>query len=144
MNIDPAQFQARVRNPQYDFDIITDEASSTYFSGPELKQYYGSETADVSVFNKAGLKSPAVDRLIDTVIASTTREDLTVATKALDRVLRTEGFWLPQWYKNEHWVSYFDIYAHPEIIPPYALGQTSLWWYDAEKAEALKVAGVLN
>ena len=84
----PAQFEARIRNPQYDFDIITDGLSSTYFSGPELKQYYGSATADVSVFNVAGLKSPGVDKLIEVVMAATTRENLTIATKALDRALR--------------------------------------------------------
>ncbi|WP_136646160.1 extracellular solute-binding protein [Tabrizicola sp. YIM 78059] len=143
-NVDPAQYEARTRNPQYDFDIITDGANSTYFSGPELKQFYGSETADVSVFNTMGLKSPAVDRLIDVVISAHSREELTVATKALDRVLRAERFWVPQWYKAEHWVAYFDMYGHPDVIPPYALGQNSLWWYDAEKAEALRAAGVLK
>ncbi len=84
-NIDPAQYEARIRNPQYDFDIITDAAASSYFSGSELKQYYGSATADVSVFNVAGLKSPGVDKLIEVVMAAATREELTVATKALDR-----------------------------------------------------------
>jgi len=143
-NIDPAQYEARTRNPQYDFDIVTDGAASSYFSGSELKQYYGSATADVSVFNVAGLKSPGVDKLIEVVMAAATREGLTVATKALDRALRAEGFWIPQWYKSEHWVAYYDLYEHPEVIPPYALGQTSLWWYNAEKAEALKAAGVLQ
>ena len=143
-NIDPAQYEARTRNPQYDFDIVTDNLRSAYFSGPELKQYYGSATADVSVFNLAGLKSPAVDRLIDVVMAADTREELTVATKALDRVIRAEGYWIPQWYKAEHWAAYFDMYEHPEVIPPYALGVESLWWYNAEKAEALKAAGALK
>ncbi len=143
-NIDPAQYEGRTRNPQYDFDIITDAASSTYFSGSELLQYYGSATADVSVFNVAGLKSPAVDKLIAVVMAAKTKDELTVATKALDRVLRAEGFWIPQWYKAENWVAYYDMFEHPETLPPYALGQTSFWWYNAEKAEALKAAGVLQ
>ncbi|WP_374646383.1 extracellular solute-binding protein, partial [Tabrizicola sp.] len=77
-DIDSAQYEARTRNPQYDFDIVTDNLRSSYFSGPELKQYYGSATADISVFNLAGLKSPAVDRLIDVVMATDTRETLTV------------------------------------------------------------------
>jgi microcin C transport system substrate-binding protein len=41
-------------------------------------------------------------------------------------------------------VAYFDIYSHPDTIPPYGLGHSGLWWYDVEKAEALKAAGVLN
>ncbi|MDM7933257.1 extracellular solute-binding protein [Tabrizicola sp.] len=143
-NIDPAQYEARTRNPQYDFDIVTDGLSSTYFSGSELKQYYGSATADVSVFNVAGLKNQGVDKLIEVVMAATTKDELTVATKALDRALRAEGFWIPQWFKDEHWVAYYDLYEHPETIPPYTLGQTSLWWYNADKAEALRAAGVLK
>ncbi len=89
--VDQAQFEERTVNPKYDFDLITDNARSAYFSGSELKQYYGSETADVSAFNVYGLKSPAVDKLIEVVIASRTKDELTVATKALDRVLRAEG-----------------------------------------------------
>ena len=43
----------------------------------------GAATADVSAFNLMGLKSPAVDRLIDVVLATKTRDELTIATKAL-------------------------------------------------------------
>ena len=32
----------------------------------------------------------------------------------------------------------------PMIVPPYALGETSFWWYDADKAAKLKTAGVLK
>jgi microcin C transport system substrate-binding protein len=144
VTVDQAQFENRVRNPNYDFDMITDNARGSYFSGSELKQYYGSATADVSVFNIMGLKSPAVDKLIDVAIASTTKDELTTATKALDRVLRAEGFWIPQWYKASHWVAYYDMYEHPENLPPYALGETSFWWYNAEKGDALRAKGVLK
>jgi microcin C transport system substrate-binding protein len=142
--VDQAQFEDRIRNPKYDFDLITDNALSSYLPGTELKQYYGSDTADVSVFNIMGLKSPAVDRLIDTIIGAKSREELVHSVRALDRVLRSIGFWVPQWYKASHWVAYYDMYDHPETLPPYALGETSFWWYNAEKAEALKAKGVLK
>ena len=144
INVDNAQFETRVRPPNYDFDIITDNARSNYFSGSELKQYYGSETADISVFNTMGLKNKAVDSLIETVMAASSNETLTVATKALDRVLRAQKFWVPQWYKNTHLVAYYDMYEHPATLPPYALGEVSFWWYNAEKAAALQAAGALN
>jgi len=142
--IDQAQYEVRTRNPAYDFDLITDNARSGYFSGAELKQYYGSDTADVSVFNIMGLKDPAVDRLIAVVMASKTKDELTASTKALDRVLRSIGFWVPQWYKASNWVAYYDMYEHPDPLPPYALGDTSFWWYNAEKAAALKASGALR
>lgn len=142
--IDNAQMEARTRPPEYDFDMIVDNARSSYISGSELKQFYGSETADMSAFNTYGLKSPAVDRLIDVVMAAGSLDELTVATKALDRVLRAERFWVPQWYKNTHTVAYYDLFEHPETLPPYALGELDFWWYNEEKAAALKAKGALR
>ena len=142
--VDNAQMEARTRPPEYDFDIVVGNARSGYISGSELKQYYGSETADVSAFNIYGLKSPAVDKLVDVVMASQSLDDLTVATKALDRVLRAERFWVPQWFKDKHTLAYYDVFEHPEVLPPYALGELDFWWYNAEKAAALKASGALR
>ena len=142
--VDSAQFEERVRPPNYDFDMITDNARSGYISGAELKQYYGAATADVSSFNSMGLKSKAVDAMIDMVMAARSNDELTVATKAMDRVLRAEKFWVPQWYKDSYWVAYYDMFEHPETLPPYALGEMSFWWFNAQKAEALVAAGALR
>lgn len=142
--VDDAQFEERRRPPEFDFDITQHFATTSYFSGSELKQYYGSETADVSSFNTMGLKSPAVDRLTGIVLAAKNKDDLTVATMALDRVLRAERFWVPQWHKGTHTVAYYSIFEHPDPLPPYALGELSLWWYNADKAAALKADGVLR
>ncbi len=143
-HVDDAQMEARTRPPVYDFDLIVGNARSNYISGSELKQYYGSQTADVSSFNVMGLKDKAVDQLIDVVLAAKTNDELTVATKALDRVLRNIRFWIPQWYKDKHTVAYYNMYEHPEKLPPYALGELSIWWYNPEKAAALKASGALR
>lgn len=142
--VDNAQMEARTRPPSYDFDMVVGNALSGYISGSELKQYYGSETADVSAFNIFGLKSTAVDRLIAVVMAAKSLDELTVSTKALDRVLRAERFWVPQWFKANHTIAYYDIFDHPETLPPYALGELDFWWYNAEKAAALKAKGALR
>lgn len=142
--VDNAQMESRSRPPSYDFDIITGNARGDYVPGSDLKQYYGSATADVSSFNVMGLKSPAVDRLTEIVLAAKTRDELTVATKALDRILRAERFWVPQWFKDKHTVAYYDQFEHPADLPPYALGELDFWWYNAEKAAALKASGALR
>jgi microcin C transport system substrate-binding protein len=144
IKVDDAQLEARTRPESADFDVITHNARSSYIAGPDLKQYYGSATADVSVFNIMGLKSPAVDRLIEVVLAADSSDKLITATKALDRVLRAERFWVPQWYKPTYWVAYYDMYEHPENLPPYALGELTLWWFNPQKAEALVAAGALK
>jgi microcin C transport system substrate-binding protein len=142
--IDNAQMESRTRPPAYDFDMVVGNARSGYISGDELKQFYGSATADVSVFNQMGLKSPAVDRMVDVVMGAQSLDDLTTATKALDRVLRAERFWVPQWYKASSWIAYLDMYDRPENLPPYALGELDFWWFNADKAAALKAAGAIK
>jgi microcin C transport system substrate-binding protein len=112
--------------------------------GDDIEQFYGSATADNSSFNVMGLKSPAVDALAQVVKAAKSKEELIVATKALDRVLLAERFWVPQWYKASYWLAYYDMYDHPATLPAYALGELSFWWYDADKAAKLKASGALH
>ena len=64
--------------------------------------------------------------------------------RALDRVLRAERIWVPQWYKSAHTVAYYDMYDHPETLPPYALGELDFWWHNPEKEAALRAAGALK
>jgi microcin C transport system substrate-binding protein len=143
-DVDSAQFDTRTSPPSFDFDIITGNARAGMEPGDEIEQFYGSATADNSTYNVMGLKSPAVDALAQVVKAAKTKDELIVATKALDRVLLAEKFWVPQWYKNVYTLAYYDIYAHPDPLPPYALGELAYWWYDADKAAKLKAAGVLH
>ncbi len=145
-DVDPAQAYQRESPPSYDFDIVVGNAGNGYEPGAGLMQYYGSATADTSTFNEAGMKNPAVDALIKKAVAATTRKELDVVTLALDRVLRSTWFWVPQWYKDKYTVAYYDEYDHPPAskMPPYALGETSFWWYDAAKAAKLKAEGALK
>lgn len=142
--VDNAQMEDRTRPPKFDFDITNHFNQTGYFSGSELKQYYGSETADVSSFNAMGLKSAAVDRMTEVVLAADSLDSLTTATKALDRVMRAERFGIFQWFKAKHTVAYYDIFEHPDTLPPYSLGELSFWWYNADKAAALKASGALK
>jgi microcin C transport system substrate-binding protein len=139
--IDNAQMTSRERS--FDFDMVIGNYPMSLTPGGGLEQYFGCESAETSIFNLAGYCSEAADRLIEVIKAAESREELTVAVRALDRVLRAERFWIPQWYKNVHTVAYFDIYEHPEPLPPYALGNLDFWWYDADKAALLEAAGAL-
>ena len=96
--IDPAQMTDRSRN--YDFDMMVDQFPMSLEPSSGLKQYFGSETADQSVFNSMGLKSEAVDALIEHVVNAQNKADLATSVKALDRTLRAYYFWVPQWFNN--------------------------------------------
>ncbi|SIS86826.1 extracellular solute-binding protein [Phaeovulum vinaykumarii] len=136
--VDDAQYTNRERN--HDFDMITAQLGQDYIPGAGLQQYFGSNSVG-DAFNAMGLADPAVDALIARVEAATTRAEMTVAVHALDRVLRAWRFWVPQWFKAQHTVAYYDMYEHPDPLPPYALGALDFWWYNAEKAEKLRAAG---
>ncbi len=137
--VDTAQYTERRRS--FDFDMVVETYRNSITPGLGLQQWYGSENADVPSRNIAGLKNEAIDALIDIVIASKTRKELNLNTRALDRALRALHIWVPQWFKDVHTVAYLDVYRHPENLPPYALGTVDFWWYDADRAAELKAAG---
>ena len=139
--IDAAQYTSRRRDR--DYDLIYDSYVSFLSAGTGLQQRYGSREAEFSLFNPAGLASPLVDALIERALESTSLEEQNVALTALDRALRYEFFMIPTWYLDKSWVAYWDQYAYPEPLPDYATGVLDFWWYDAEKAAALREAGAL-
>lgn len=139
--VDPAQYELRSR--KFDFDMVNEQLGQGFQPGAELQQYFGSAGVN-DVFNQAGVNDPVVDALITEIMQADSNAELTVRTRALDRVLRAMRFWVPQWYKNTNTVAYWDLYEHPGILPPYSLGYLDFWWYNAEKADKLKAAGALR
>jgi len=142
--IDAAQYQKR--EDEFDFDVVVDRKSMSLTPGTELRAYFHSASADAQGSqNTAGVADPAVDALIEAIENAESRERLTHAVKALDRVLRAMHIWVPQWHKPAHHLAYWDIYARPPVErkPRYARGVLDLWWIDAEKQAELadKIGG---
>lgn len=143
-NIDAAQMTEREK--VFDYDMVTTRfVMSLTPTGTSLRQIFGSRSADLDgSSNRAGVKSEAVDALIDQIDRANSREELNTAVSALDRVLRAMHIWVPNWYKGSHNVAYLNMYEYPENLPPYAMGEMDFWWYNAEKAEELKAAGAIR
>ncbi len=139
--VDTAQYIERRRSGA--FDITNASLGQGYEPGQQLAQFFGSAAAEDSSRNPMRLKMPAADRLIETVVAAKTLEDLTTATRALDRVLRAERFWIPQWQKNVHTVAYYDLFEFKEI-PPLGLSPIDNWWYNADRSAELRAAGAFQ
>ncbi|AEI95459.1 extracellular solute-binding protein [Roseobacter litoralis] len=140
--VDAAQYTTRERDR--DYDLVFDSYAAFLGTGTGLMQRYGSEAAEFSLFNPAGLASPLVDAIIDRSLNATTREEEQASLTALDRALRYEFIMIPVWYNPSHWVAHYDQYEHPADIPPFALGQLDFWWYNQDKADALRAAGALR
>ena len=139
--IDAVQFRARVE--AFDFDITVERLSLSATPGDSIRPYFTSQAAATKgSYNLAGIANPAIDALVETIIAARTRSDLTVACRALDRVFRAGRYWVPQWYATTHRVAYWDEFSHPEKPARYAagVGARENWWYDTAKAAKLEQA----
>jgi microcin C transport system substrate-binding protein len=137
--VDPAQFELRLKN--FDYDVVTRRYNLSLTPGEGLRQLFGSKAADTpGSDNLAGIRLGVVDSLIDRIIAAETREEMTVAARALDRVLRAERVWVPQWYKPVRTLAVWQMYGRPQRTPRYSLPLETVWWYDAEKAAAIGMA----
>ncbi len=140
--IDAAQMEERQEN--FDFDIAIARIILPLTPSVELRSVFGSAGRDApGTLNLAGVADPVVDALIGEIIGADTREAMEVRVRALDRVLRSKRFWVPNWYKGEHWIAHWDVFGRPETKPPYDRGD-EFWWWDEEKYQALRAEGALR
>lgn len=134
--VDPAQFQARVND--FDFDVMSRRYVMSMTPGESLQLVFGSEAAGTKgSLNLSGIADPVVDALIEVAIKAETRETLVTACKALDRVIRAGHYWVPAWYKGTHWFAYWDAYERPQVKPPYGRAVLETWWWDEAKAKRI-------
>ena len=135
--VDVANF--KVRTDSYDFDVIVRRYVQPLTPGIEQRNFYGSAAADLAgSFNVGGIKDPAVDALIETVVSARTRKALVTAVRALDRLLMWNNYTVLQWYKGAHNLAYWNKFGRPAIKPRFARGVIDTWWYDSEKAAMIE------
>jgi microcin C transport system substrate-binding protein len=131
--IDPVQMQNR-RN-DFDFDVVVQRFGFSLTPGDSLRSYFSSQAAGLKGSqNLAGIADPAIDAMIEKVIAADSRAALTTACRALDRLIRAGRYWIPHWYKASHWIAYWDVFGRPPNKPRYARGVLETWWYDHTRA----------
>jgi microcin C transport system substrate-binding protein len=135
--VDSPQYRRRVDD--FDFDIVIDRFSFSSTPGESLRNYFSSRAAAIKGSqNLAGIADPAIDAMIDRIVAAGTREEMTVAARALDRLFRAGRYWIPHWYKPNFWIAYWNVFAWPDKKPRYGRGVPETWWADATKANTLK------
>lgn len=134
--LDDSQYINRIRS--FDFDMVTVGWGQSLSPGNEQRDMWGSSSADVpGSQNFVGIKDPGVDALIDKMIYAKDRDELTAATRALDRVLLASSYVVPQFTSLEDRTARWDRFSRPENLPPRGSMFPSVWWWDAEKAKAV-------
>ncbi|MFI8740457.1 extracellular solute-binding protein [Stutzerimonas zhaodongensis] len=133
--VDVSQYINRLRSR--DYDMIVSGFGQSSSPGNEQREYWHSASADnPGSRNYIGLKDPAIDVLVEKLIAADSRDELITRTRALDRVLLAGHYVIPNWHIKTWRVAYWNHLAHPEITPRYDVALMT-WWNkpDVDKPE---------
>ena len=137
---DSAQYRRRIQ--EFDFDIIVSGFGQSHSPGNEQRDFWGTAAAgQPSSHNLIGLKSPAIDKLVERLIYAKDRPDLVAATRALDRVLLWGHNLVPHFHSPVDRIAYWSKFARPAVIPKPADPQDAFmrtWWYDDTAAARLE------
>jgi peptide/nickel transport system substrate-binding protein/microcin C transport system substrate-binding protein len=141
----------RRRLEQYDFDLIVIvEGDFTLPSAADLAASYGSKSADEpGNSNFRGIKSPAVDSLIERIGAATTLAELRTASRALDRVVMWNFWQIPQVYISAEQISYWNKFGIPAVMANYFVADSYpssssapwplwTWWFKDQPQATLR------
>ena len=120
------------RNRTFDFDLMVASYPQSQSPGNELYNLWHSSSAnEEGSRNLIGINNKVVDKLIEHVVFAKNREEVVIASRALDRVLLHEEYLIPNWYIAVHRLAYWDKFAYPKKLPLYFSAESwvlSSWW----------------
>lgn len=130
--VDAAQFKERT--DVYDFDITYFRRGLSLSPGNEQYLYWGAENADSpGGRNLMGVRSEAIDGLINLLLTSESGDDFLAATRALDRVLTSGRYVIPIYQWNISRIAHSTNLHYPETLPIFGDWpgwQPDVWWYE--------------
>jgi len=132
--VDSAQYQRRKQT--YDFDMIQYYWPVSLSPGNEQSFRWGSDAAVTEgSFNYAGVKSAAVDAMIEAVLRAEDSDSFVSAVRALDRVLLSGDYVIPLFHLPRQWVAHWRELKRPEVTPLYGY-QIDSWWFAPDSSSA--------
>jgi microcin C transport system substrate-binding protein len=124
--LDPAQYQNRMNDFDYDMTIMSIAQSDS--PGNEQRDFWSSSKADIKGSrNYIGVKDPVVDDLVEKIIRAKSREELVTLCHALDRILLAGYYVIPQWHSNKFNLAYWKKLKRPETLSPLTPGVSDTW-----------------
>lgn len=136
--VDVSQYITRVRSR--DFDMIVGSFPQSNSPGNEQREFWMSSSADKpGSRNYIGLKDPAIDTLVESLINADSRASLVAHARALDRVLQWGYYVIPNWHIKTWRVAYWDHIGHPQVAPKYDIG-INTWWIKPNAKPAVEPA----
>jgi microcin C transport system substrate-binding protein len=123
--VDTSQFINRLRSR--DFDMISRAFPTNPYPSADMAIVWHSGYIDSS-WNTPGVSDPAIDSLIESIMANQEDEEaLLHLGRALDRVLTWSFFCIPEWHISLFRLAYIDKFGRPGTRPKYDVGLNT-WW----------------
>lgn len=130
-------FKNRMDN--FDFDVAIMSYRMSQMPGNELKEMFGSASADVKgSYNIMGIKNEVADALIEKIVTAQTKAEYESSVMALDRVLLDEYYLIFQWYSGVNRVGYRNKFGMPKTDLKIGY-QPFLWWDKSLEAKDEKL-----
>lgn len=122
------------------FDAGADLYIPSNTPGLALRNRFSSAAADQPYAqNWSRIRNPAVDALIDQVLVARKADDFYAATRALDRVLLWNFYYLPGQAQPGYRLVYWDKFGQPSAPPPLDRSAwLDTWWWDEQKAARIR------
>jgi peptide/nickel transport system substrate-binding protein len=128
--VDEIQYWRRLG--RFDFDMIQWVWPASDSPGSEQRNRWGSSAAQRSGSqNFAGVQSPAIDRLLDSLLEAETREDFVASVRALDRALLSGFYVIPLFYADDQWLVRSSHLKRPATVPLRGVS-VDTWWREPE------------
>ncbi len=125
--LDTAQYQNRMND--FDFEMTVGSVPQSDSPGNEQRDFWGSDKAALpGSRNYIGIKDPVINEISEKIIRARTREELVALCQALDYILLSGHYVIPQWHTNTFRVAYAKKLGHPEIMSPLTPGVDDTWW----------------
>ncbi len=132
--VDAAQYRSRLDG--FDFDVTVGGWPQSLSPGNEQRAFFGTASADApGSSNLAGIRSPAVDALIEEIVRAPDRAALVSRVRALDRVLLAGNWVTPQWHLPVDRLAFWNRFGRPGIVPDQGV-QIDAWWSDLKPSIA--------
>jgi peptide/nickel transport system substrate-binding protein len=114
-SVDAVQFDQRRLG--FDFDMIQNRWDQSLSPGNEQWLYWGSAAADSQgARNYMGARDPAIDTMIEALLAARRRPDFVSAVRALDRALISGFYAIPVFNVREQWIARWNRIERPSTI----------------------------